>query len=354
MNNSLEDLLADKSFVLWLRGEATAEQKEYWDNWLHDNPDRQLIVREAKNIINTIDNEHEVPDPYEELEKLNQAINQYESHQQLNRLISSYSNRGNQSYRTMTRHATAALLAIVVLLGGALSFFYINGTLSGSQELAKTQQTERYSTDYGEKITFRLSDGSRITLNGNSNLTFSTTEKNGLSTEVWLEGEAYFQITHLEGDKQRSFTVRTNDGTVSVLGTRFVVNTFRGETKTVLEEGKVTINNPGSSANYELSPGELARFKADDSTITIKEVNTQVYTSWIKDKLIFENTPMTEVAKRIENTFGVKVVLSTKLTHETLSGSIKSSNLNVLKEALEEVLHTNIKQKKEQLMIGTR
>lgn len=353
MNNSLEDLLADKSFVLWLRGEATAKQKEYWDEWLNNDPDRQLIVREAKDIINTIDNEYEVPDPYDELEKLDHAINQYESNQQLNRLISSYSNY-NHSYRTMARHTAAALLILAVILGGAVGFFYINGDLSGSNEIAETQQTEHYSTDYGEKITFRLSDGSRITLNGNSSLTFSSTKKNGLSTEVWLEGEAYFQITNLEGDKQRAFNVRTNDGTVSVLGTRFVVNTFRGETKTVLEEGRVTINNPGSIANYELSPGELARFRAEDSTITIKEVNTQVYTSWIEDKLTFENTPMIEVAKRIEDTFGVEVVLSTQLRDETLSGSIKSSNLNVLKEALKEILHTNIKQKKEKLIIGTR
>lgn len=353
MNNSLEDLLANKSFVLWLRGEASAEQNEYWDNWLNNNPEQQLIVREAKDIINTIDSEYEVPDAHEELEKLDHAIDQHENKHQFKRLNNFYSNSSHY-YRNVARRTAAAFLIFAVLIGGAIGFYYVNNNLSGSNKIAENKHKDQYSTDYGEKITFRLSDGSRITLNGNSSLTFSSSQESGLSTEVWLEGEAYFDITHLEENKQRAFTVRTNDGTVSVLGTRFVVNTFRGETKTVLEEGKVTINNPGSSANYELSPGELARFKANDTKITIKEVNTQVYTSWTEDKLIFENTPMTEVANRIEDTFGVRVSLSTPLTDETLSGSIKSSNLNVLKEALKEVLNTNIEQKKEILIIGNR
>jgi ferric-dicitrate binding protein FerR (iron transport regulator) len=138
-----------------------------------------------------------------------------------------------------------------------------------------------------------------------------------------------------------------------VLGTRFAVNTFRGVTRTVLEEGKVNISNAGSSASYELAPGELAQFKSNDNKIAVKKVNTRIYTSWTEDKLIFENTPMTEVVTRIEDTFGIEVILVDKaFSDETLSGSIKSTNLNVLEEALEEILKTHISMRDEKMFIG--
>src|SRR5699024_10088796 len=124
------------------------------------------------------------------------------------------------------------------------------------------------------------------------------------------------------------------------------------EPKGVLREGTVTIKSGEPLATYELAPGQLARFKSHDNKIAIQEVNTALYTSWREDKLLFAHTPMQKVADRIEDTFGLEVVIAPFLQGETLSGSIKSTNLKVLKEALEEILKTYINQTDERLLIG--
>lgn len=351
MDNKLEQLLADPSFVLWLRGECSAEEQKQWDQWLQDEPEHQRLIREAKEIVVAVDREYDISDSQKELERLNRVIDRYELRQKQKKVIFTFSS-DNQPYRTIGRWAAAAAIVIAVVLGGMVGYYANETGQTAEQEIVETPRIEEYRTDYGEKLMFRLSDGSRITLNGNSSLTFSSTVEKGLNTEVRLEGEAYFNIAHLTGEGQRAFTVQTDDGTIQVLGTRFAVNTFRNETTTVLEEGRVTISNTGSTMNYELAPGQLARFKSNDNKIAIKEVNTQVYTSWKEDKLVFIETPMREVATRIEDTFGVEVVLAENVADESLSGSIKSTNLDVLEEALEEIFKTDIVQQDSKMFIA--
>ncbi|WP_185958389.1 FecR family protein [Fodinibius sediminis] len=348
----MEYLLADRSFVLWLRDECSVEEQKQWDRWLRESPEHQMFVREAKEIVMAVDDEYDIPDPRKELERMDRVIDEHESRQQWEKVIFTFG-RDNQPYRVISRWSAAAAIMIAVILGGLIGY-YTNKTDGLTEpEIVEIPKIEEYHTDYGEKLTFKLSDGSRITLNGNSSLTFSSTVEKGLNTEVRLEGEAYFNIAHLEDEDQRTFTVQTGDGSIQVLGTRFVVNTFRDETKAVLEEGKIAINT-GSTTDYELTPGQLARFKSHDNKITVKEVDTQLYTSWTENKLIFEHAPMTAVSERIEDIFGVEVVLGKYLKHETLSGSIKSTSLQVLKEALEEVLKTDISQHENQLLIGMK
>lgn len=351
MNSKLEQLLSDSSFVMWLRDKSPAEEQQRWERWLREDPGHQRLIREAKEIMGAVDSEYDIPDPNEELGKLDRVIDEYETRRNQKKVIFTFA-RDNQSYRMIGWWAAAAAILIAVLLGGLVGYFANQPGQSEGQEMVKAPRIETYHTDYGEKLTFRLSDGSIITLNGNSSLIFSSTIEEGLNTEVELEGEAYFNIAHLEGEDQRTFTVQTEDGSIRVLGTRFAVNTFRNETKTVLEEGKVAIKNRGSSTGYELAPGQLARFKSHDNKITVKKVNTQLYTSWTQDKLVFENTSMREVSERIEDNFGVEVVLEQSFKQETLSGSIKSTSLKVLKEALEEVLKTGIALQDNQLIIG--
>jgi ferric-dicitrate binding protein FerR (iron transport regulator) len=351
MNNRLEKLLTDPSFTRWLKDRASPKEEEKWEAWLREEPDQQVLVREAKEIVIAVDSEYEPPDPERQLAKLNQDIDQYERHQRRKKVIFTFSG-DNQAYRKIGCYAAAAVLLIAVILGGVMGYYANGGMQTPDQQMAEKPTIKEYSTDYGEKLTFRLSDGSKIMLNGNSSLIFSSTVEKGLNTEVRLKGEAYFDIAHLEGKQKRTFTVHTNDGTVSVLGTRFGINTFRDQTKAVLEEGKIKIQNKGSAATYELVPGQMAQFKSNDNKVAIQEVNTELYTSWTKNKFIFDNAPMGNVVRRIEDVFGVEVILGSSLQQERLSGSIKSTNLKVLKQALEEVLKAEVKQVDQQLQIG--
>ncbi|MDX1639693.1 MAG: FecR domain-containing protein [Balneolaceae bacterium] len=358
-NRQLEELLADRSFVLWLKGQGTPEDRDHWEQWLRERPERHMsLVRQARELMGAIDSDYEMPDAAAELEKLNQKLDRETVSTQS--LASRLQQRSHPYRRAMGAIAAGVLMLIVVLTSVfAYQQGYVTNSEAEQKQQAKKPEIQQYQTDYGEKLTFRLSDGSNIVLNANSEMRFSSHVEMGLNTEVWLEGEAYFDITHLEGDRQRTFTVHTDNGAIEVLGTRFSVNTFRDRTQAVLEKGKINIKvkeeSVGISKPYLLEPGEMAQFTAYDNKIAVREVNTRIYTSWKEDKLIFDETPMSEVAQRIEDTFGVEVKVAERFRNEVLSGSIKSSSLEVLIEALEEILETviNIEGQKKRLLIGS-
>jgi ferric-dicitrate binding protein FerR (iron transport regulator) len=349
----MKQLLTKGSFVLWIKGECSPEEKEYWDSWVEEHPEHRHQVEEAKEIITAFESKYETPDPEVELDKLEKLIDSYENQQ---KQFKNNNYNGFYNYKRSRGSIAAGIIFLIVLLGSVYaSWNYPSET--EEPEIAKVTPIQKYNTEYGEKLTFRLSDGSRIILNGNSNLKFSSKIKNGLNTEVWLEGEAYFDIAHRNEEQQGTFTVHTEDGSIKVLGTHFSVNTFRDATRTVLKEGKISIrvsNETSDKSNeYKLETGEMAQFNANDNKITVRKVNTQVYTSWTEDKFIFEDTPLAEVARRIENTFGKEVLIDERLANETLSGSIKSDNLDVLIEALAEILDVSVREENQKLIIGS-
>src|SRR5699024_4190511 len=100
-----------------------------------------------------------------------------------------------------------------------------------------------------------------------------------------------------------------------------------------------------------LSPGEMAQFAAGDNKIAVKEADMRLYTSWTEDKFTFVQASMGEVARRIERTFGVEVVVGQQYRDERVTGTIRSDNLYVLTQALGKILHPEVNQRAGKLQI---
>jgi len=305
-----------------------------------DNEERQKIISAFKKDI-------EIPDAEKEWQKVAKKINQKETETNKSSTSTIYQ-RSN--------YAVSGIAAGITILLALASIFaiYKNYTAEPVQQemsIKEVFQEYDFTTDYGEKRSFSLSDGSTIILNANSRLRFTSSADAGdVTTEVWLEGEAYFNIAHLDGDKSRTFTVHTSDGAIEVLGTRFVVNTYNEQTQAILEQGKIAIrvgnqqeNAPDQQTMHYLDPGGMATFNAGrhKQGVTIKKVKTEVYTSWTENRMVFDETPLPEVTKRIEQYYGIEVIIGQSATGTKLSGSIKTDNLEVLTEALKKILNKN-------------
>src|SRR5699024_5742615 len=354
MHHSLEHLLTIPSFVGWIKGECSPREQKHWDEWESEDVAHVELAREARDIVEAARSEYVAPDPQVELQKLNRELRRRKRQRPEPR--PAYRSRPAWWQRTGT--VAAGLIFIITLLGGLFAYQYTIAE-KGDPEIAASQKTfhKSYTRDDVEKVTFALSDGLHLILNANSTLRFSSSLQKGLNTQVWLEGEAYFDIAHLEGDRRRRFTVHTGDGDIRVLGTKFAVNTFGGGTQTALERGRINIRikEDGEvgvpSPEFELSPGEMAQFAAGDNKIAVKEADMRLYTSWTKDIFTFAQASMGEVARRIERTFGVEVVVGQQYRDECVTGTIRSDNLDVLTRALAKVLHTEVNQRAGKLQI---
>lgn len=162
----------------------------------------------------------------------------------------------------------------------------------------------RYYTEIGALQTVPLTDGSRVTLNTNTELRVGVTQT---ERRIELEqGEAYFDVAK---DPSRPFVVVAGDRRIVAVGTRFSVRRDGEEVRVMVSEGRVRVERQarygleaagqtgGKAAATELAAGSMARARAGDILVldkTIDEVEQRL--SWRVGRLSFDNTPLAEAA----------------------------------------------------------
>ncbi|MCI1186992.1 FecR domain-containing protein [Hymenobacter sp. DH14] len=226
------------------------------------------------------------------------------------------------------RWAAAAALAGTAAVGGWLL-------------TQRTPAAQEVATAYGEVHTIKLPDGSEATLNGHSTLRYAAGWVASKPREVWLDGEGYFSVKH-QPNNQR-FVVHTRAGfAVEVLGTKFTVYRRRDQARVVLLSGKVRVDfDDQQRPDVILKPGELLETRdAQPQAPVHKAVRTAPYAAWKDAKLVLEETSIAELATRLQDTYGVEVVVnSPALAERRMTGTVPVSDLEVLLQALQETFH---------------
>lgn len=178
----------------------------------------------------------------------------------------------------------AALATAAVALLAAVTFeFWSSADLPNS-----------YSTGIGEQRTIALSDGSFVELNVRSRVYVHLTDRQRDVT--LLAGQALFRVAK---DTQRPFVVRAGDAQVRAVGTEFDVYKKQGETVVTVVEGRVETydeSGRGGEGAIVLSAGEQLTVMPH-SVPKPTRADPSVATAWLQKRLIFEETPLSEVAE---------------------------------------------------------
>jgi len=165
-----------------------------------------------------------------------------------------------------------------------------------------TSIIETVTTPYGARTSFKLPDGSEVWLNSGSKISFP--KQYGKVRNVELLGEAYFEIVK-DG---KPFVVKTSLGTVEVMGTSFDAKAYADEPfETTLVEGSVKVcNNTNQVAT--LKPSQQTTITPANE-LSLKDVNTELSTSWREGRLMFVKEPFGKVARQLERWYNVKIEL---------------------------------------------
>jgi len=217
------------------------------------------------------------------------------------------------------KYTAAASIAVLFILSTYFMF-----------EAGNTQIITISTADHTKEIT--LPDGSQVTLSRYSSLQYPV-EFKSKGRDVILSGEAYFEVTK---DREYPFVVHADDARIKVLGTHFNVQSYPQDAiiKTTLLEGKVAV---GSIHNHEvtiLDPNESAFFVKESQSI-YKETDPDAIneTAWIQGKLVFNNKPLLDITRNLENYFNVQIEIhNTTLKHYKLTANFEQG------ESLEEIL----------------
>ncbi|GHA47662.1 anti-sigma factor [Salinimicrobium marinum] len=324
------DFIADDYFLNWVLS-PNPENKIYWKQWLTEHPDKQVEVQKAIAIVKSLKFREEPSlNSFQKarlLEKINSRIDQIESNKKSNvYAIHPMKNR----LRFMG--GIAASLVIVAIL----SYFFIN-----------ISDTTTVDTDFAEKKEIVLPDGSLVIINSNSEISYASNWENKSEREVWLEGEAFFEVEKATGkDSQpKTFIVHSGNVEVQVLGTTFNVGDRRGETKVTLLTGKVKLENKlnKDAEPLFLEPGEHAEISTEDKVLKKSKVDAQKYASWVNNKLIFENAELLEIKHVLQDNFGLEVIFEDQnLLKRKFTGIIKTDNIEEFLRTLELSFDVNV------------
>ena len=158
-------------------------------------------------------------------------------------------------------------------------------------------------TPYGKRSKILLADGTLVHLNSGSTFMYPSTFDGASKREVYLEGEAYFEVSK---EKDRKFIVQTKYKVIEVLGTKFNVLVDLDERyfETVLVEGSVSVNT--NKGNKILNPAQSYSI-IDNKIEEIKSVKTSIYTAWIDGKLKFHDHSFSDVIQQIERIYNIEV-----------------------------------------------
>lgn len=158
-----------------------------------------------------------------------------------------------------------------------------------------------YSTGASEMATVQLSDGSVVRLAPNSKLKFV---QRAATREATLEGRAFFAVAKIP---TRPFHVHTRLGDATVLGTQFELATESTELHLLVVSGRVGL--AGASNHVEVHGGEVSGVRDGTVAEPTRLPNAAKMGDWVGKFLAFQSTPMREVAREIEETYGVRVVI---------------------------------------------
>ena len=156
---------------------------------------------------------------------------------------------------------------------------------------------------YAAVVRDTLSDGSVVTLNKNSALSYSS-RFSGDTRNVGLQGEAFFNVAP---DKSKPFVIHVNDVTIKVLGTSFNVRSSRGHTQVIVETGVVQVSRRQKSVL--LHSTERVDIAENDSTITTQAVSDKLYNYYRSKEFVCDNTPLWKLAEVLEEAYGTHIVI---------------------------------------------
>lgn len=202
-----------------------------------------------------------------------------------------------------------------------------------------TASMNRIVVPYGKRSNITLADGSKVWLNSGTQLDFPTTFT-GSTREINVNGEIYIEV---EENKDIPFIVNTNNMSIKVYGTSFNVTAYEEDdiNRVVLVNGSVGLSVLGQKNEVILNPSEKADLIATD---IIKEtVNTSEYISWINDVLEFNETPISEILKKVGRYYNVQFenMPEISLNKQTCSGKLfLSNNLDSVMTAISSISST--------------
>ncbi len=202
----------------------------------------------------------------------------------------------------------AAAIAVIFLV----SYFYLNSL------------DETVTTQFAERTEVTLPDASEIILNADSEISYSEKQWNK-KRNVALDGEAFFKVA-----KGKKFTVATDDGLVTVLGTQFNVENRKNFFEVTCYEGLVSVTYKGEET--KLPAGNS--FMAVNGKIQDADAPNSKVPSWMNSESTFKSIPLEYVLAEFQRQFDIQIETQNIDLKQHFTGTFSNTNIKLALQSI--------------------
>ncbi|GEO05192.1 anti-sigma factor [Adhaeribacter aerolatus] len=327
-----EDFILDSSFIKWVRN-PDSKTKAFWESWQTAHPEKAEEISQAQSFLQRLQFRQDALSAQEQAQ-LWQQITIARQQSTVTRQLPTPA-----PYRVWLQAAAVALLLLTSWL-----IYAVN----------QPPEMVHVQTAFGQTKSINLPDGSVVKLNANSKLSYPKEWQHRDKREVWLQGEAYFVIFKKPGAPFITHTLLIN---IEVTGTQYNLKARRNAAQVVLTEGRIKVANaavPTDTSRLRLLPGDLAEIKAGETVIRKQTVDPALYASWHQQKYVFYKTPLAEIARMLEDTYGLSVQFKDPaLAQRQLTGELPGLNLNILLAAIAESMDIKVTKTRDTVFLAS-
>jgi transmembrane sensor len=307
-NYELEDFVSDESFINY-HFKSNKDDQLSWEEWLLNNPGKQSLIEEAKEIINELSFTISEEEYEKELKRLTSAIDRRKSQPSLSQL--SGGNKFLQLYQRRKRIIKfIAPLLLIIIAGGYWSFHLRQDSFGKLTETVNNSSLPLFLT---------LSDSTIVSLAPHSYLQYPLHFKDK-ERNVYLHGNAQFSVKR---NVEHPFKVHAENIVATVLGTIFNIKSS-GDSAIVVEllKGKLNVEIMNSKMEPEqsvlLEPNERAVYVRNDKHLYKNLIETEHH-------LYFSKSNFDEVAGQIKNAYGITLINNSPKKEWRFTGDFKNS-----------------------------
>ena len=226
------------------------------------------------------------------------------------------------------RYLQVAAAVLLIAFIGTTYYLYKENKMLTSQNMLVT-------TGKGEHANITLPDGTQVSLNSESKITYIPKLFSSFTRTIRFDGDGYFQVSK---NKSRPFIIESKGLCVKVLGTKFDLHARENDSKAELwlKEGKVMFSSLLSGESVELKPNERVVMYRQSGRLSV----TKEETSYNSKEIKFNKEPLSYVLQIIGNSYNVKFVVDSRISlNDMFTGSLPTTNLQEVLDALEYSYH---------------
>lgn len=313
---TLSDFLEDDSFIQWVI-RPDGRSNAFWQAFIVQYPQKEKVVHEASAILRVY---------------RSQSFFANEEHRDevWKRIGSTIHQQTISPAKTIRFPLYARIAASVTLL---MACTFILWSVLG-------KETHTIKTAFGEVKAVTLPDQSIVMLNGNSELTYKGSWAHDEQREVWIKGEAYFDVKHINQDTanilpNHRFIVHGNGIDIQVLGTSFNVKSRRNKTNIALLSGKIEVSytdaSPVSSGGLVLMPGDYVEYAGQKLLSKKKLTRPHKVATWTVREITFIDPSLNDIMETLQDNYGYSVsVEDQELMNMKIEGEISVTSVEEL------------------------